>query len=66
MILAGLRVGHSSARLSTLSDAKGTTVKPGYTGHKKFVWVGQKKVRYKEISGILIPALIQIIHAQFC
>jgi hypothetical protein len=43
------------------------TVKPGYTGHKKFVWAGQKKIRYKESSGILIiPALIQIIPAQFC
>jgi hypothetical protein len=42
------------------------TVKPGYTGHKIFVWAGQKKIRYKESSGIIIPALIQIIPAQFC
>jgi hypothetical protein len=24
------------------------------TGHKKFVWAGQKKIRYIESSGILI------------
>jgi hypothetical protein len=29
-----------------------STVHSRYTGLKKFVWVGQKKVRYKENSGI--------------
>jgi hypothetical protein len=43
-----------------------STVEPGYTGHKKFVWAGQKNIRYKESFSILIPALIQIIPAQFC
>jgi hypothetical protein len=28
------------------------TVKAGYTGSKNFVWAGQKKIRYKENSGI--------------
>jgi hypothetical protein len=36
--------------------ASDCTVKPGYTGHKKFVWAGQKKIGYIESSGILIPA----------
>ena len=56
----------AEARLLVGGWEVGTTVEPRYTGHQKFVWAGQKKIRYKEFSGILIPALIQIIPAQFC
>ena len=49
-----------------VQESQGITVKPGYTGHKKFVWAGQEKFPYKENSGILAPDLIQIIPAQIC
>jgi hypothetical protein len=37
------------------------TEEPSKTEQGQFVWAGQKKIRYKQSSGILIPAPIQII-----